>query len=573
MPGALHVYLSPHLDDAILSCGGLICNQRQTGERVVVMTLCAGQPASNFRSTLAKEYERSWGTPGEGITRRLRENSLVLAAMKVTDWRFDTPDAVYRGIGGTPYYMQREDLYGSPHPSEGKSLPALWGKMIKLLTRREKTVILYAPLAVGGHVDHELVRRTGELLRESGCEVWFYEDYPYAEVLPAGIQSARERFGDCDWISRVEVIDAATKIGMVKGYRSQIGNLFGCENELACRVSEFTAATAASIDHNERLRLKLAPTGWRRRWWRRLFGFHRHAERFWQPERRTKAHFISMQDYPGAVQKGASMADDPQKRMSYWNERLRCHWGPEGVSSVVYGRQFALWRYRVRRLVFRRLVKRLFRRRDSLSVLDVGCGTGFYLGQWQAMGIRTLAGLDISEWAISQLSRAFSEATFYHADIAAPALPLPAGAFDAISAIDVLVHLVDEESYLRALRNLHSALKDGGYLLYSDCFFHGKEKVFEDYWKGRSLDKVAAAMADCGFEVLERVPLSILMSPPTDTGYRHQMEKLWETAMVPVRRSERTGFVVGAMLFPLELLLVSCLRESPAIEIMVCRKC
>ena len=54
-----HVYLSPHLDDAVLSCGGMIHRQAQAGERVVVVTVCAGDPPPGPLSDFARSlHER-----------------------------------------------------------------------------------------------------------------------------------------------------------------------------------------------------------------------------------------------------------------------------------------------------------------------------------------------------------------------------------------------------------------------------------------------------------------------------------------------------------------------------------
>jgi SAM-dependent methyltransferase len=266
------------------------------------------------------------------------------------------------------------------------------------------------------------------------------------------------------------------------------------------------------------------------------------------------------------------MTEKVEKRRTFWNQRLQRHWGPEGASTPVYGRQFALWRYRVRTRVFRKLVCRLGLKLAGLAVLDVGCGTGFYLGQWQSLRVKSLAGLDISDWVVSQLRHVFPNVTFYRADIGGFASPLPDEAFDVVSALDVLVHLVDDDAYLRALKSLHRSLRPGGYLLYSDSFFHGADKQFEDYWKGRSLSAVAEAMQTVGFEIVSRVPMSVLMAAPTDTHRRELYEGIWERVMAPVQRREWIGFLMGAVMYPFELLLVSGLKESPAIEIMVCRK-
>jgi SAM-dependent methyltransferase len=256
----------------------------------------------------------------------------------------------------------------------------------------------------------------------------------------------------------------------------------------------------------------------------------------------------------------------------YWNERFRQHWGPEGAGSVVFGRQFNRWRYRVRRRVFRRIVGRLGIELGNASVLDMGAGTGFYLQQWQELGAASISGLDISDRAIAQLAQVHANATLCRADITSADFPLPAAAFDAVTAIDTLTHVVDDDAYLRALGNVYRSLKPGGFLLYTDAFFHGPGKRFEDYWRGRSLAEVAAAMNSVGLEIVLRVPFSVLMSAPTDTRHRQRNERIWDKVMLPLARHPWLGFLYGAVLFPVELVLVSVLRESPAIEMMVCRK-
>jgi SAM-dependent methyltransferase len=173
---------------------------------------------------------------------------------------------------------------------------------------------------------------------------------------------------------------------------------------------------------------------------------------------------------------------------------------------------------------------------------------------------------------VSQLAQIYPNATLYELDIAGAHLPLPAQAFDVVTAIDVLTHVLDDAAYLRALGNIHRSLKPGGYLLYTDSFFHGPGKRFEDYWRGRSLNAIAADMDAAGFEIVSRDPFSVLMSAPTDTRHRQRNERIWDRVMIPVLRRNWIGFFYGAFLYPIELFLVSTLRESPAIELMVCRK-
>jgi len=278
----LNLYFSPHLDDAILSCGGLIHAQRQAGERVGVLTLCAGSPGPSALSTLAQQYESAWGESGDGMALRRAENAAILSSWGVQNWECSVRDAIYRAGKGVPYYETRADLFREPHPQDAAFLLPFWEARVRQLTEEEGPgILLYAPLGVGGHVDHELVRRLGQRMGEAGWRVWFYEDYPYLELEAGGVQAAQARFGTHTWTSRIVAIDVRAKIEAVRSYHTQIGRVFGSEKALIRRVKGFTAETACALNGWERMRRRLAPCGLRLRFWRRALGYHAHAERVW----------------------------------------------------------------------------------------------------------------------------------------------------------------------------------------------------------------------------------------------------------------------------------------------------
>lgn len=280
--GRFHLYLSPHFDDAILSCGGLIHAQRQAGERVGVFTLCGGSPGPDAVSPLARQYDAKWSGSGGGLALRRAENAAALSTWGVSCWDGITPDAIYRNGPEAPYYPSREDLFGEPHSQDAAAVLPLWEPQLKQIAAEQgRAVLLYAPLGVGGHVDHELTRRLAQHMAEAGWTVQFYEDYPYVELTPDGVREAQARFGPCGWNSRTVAIDVRTKIQVVRTYRSQIGTVFGGEKEMVRRICEFTAGTSCAIEARERLRRRLAPGGLRLRAWRKLFGYHAHAERIW----------------------------------------------------------------------------------------------------------------------------------------------------------------------------------------------------------------------------------------------------------------------------------------------------
>lgn len=286
MPSPTHVYVSPHLDDALFSCGGMIHAQRRAGERVVVVTLCAGS-APGPLSPLALTYHAAWAESGDPMARRREENAAVLSAWGIADGAADFPDAIYRGEKGAPFYEEREDLFREPDPRDAAELLPAWEAEVRRSAPAGDGDLLHFPLGVGRHVDHELTRRLGERMALAGWPVRFYEDYPYAEIDPDGVRAARERFapGPRSWSSRTVPVDVEGKIEAVRGYRSQIGRVFGCDRDLVRRVRAFTARTARAAEREGSAGAPFTRTVRTvRAAWRALAGPARHAERLWSLE-------------------------------------------------------------------------------------------------------------------------------------------------------------------------------------------------------------------------------------------------------------------------------------------------
>ena len=61
------------------------------------------------------------------------------------------------------------------------------------------------------------------------------------------------------------------------------------------------------------------------------------------------------------------------------------------------------------------------------------------------------------------------------------------------------------------------------------------------------------------------------MSVPVDSSSRIR-KLLWGGLQRVVSQSELAGFLAGAALYPLEVSLVSMLKESCSTEIMICKK-
>ena len=236
-----HLYLSPHLDDVVFSCGGRIWQQGQASESVVVVTVFAGapDPTASF-SPYARELHERWGHPVEAVKERQREDRQALALLGAEAVHWDYRDCIYRRTPRGDYaYASEAALWGEMHPSEAALAQRLTGRIRDLPLRPEGA--LYVPLAVGGHVDHRIVRRAAEMC---GRELIYYEDFPYAED-PEDVSAA---LAGRRWKSELvslppEALEA--KIAAIARYRSQISTFWDGEEGVAASVRAFAQQIGA----------------------------------------------------------------------------------------------------------------------------------------------------------------------------------------------------------------------------------------------------------------------------------------------------------------------------------------
>jgi LmbE family N-acetylglucosaminyl deacetylase len=191
-----HIFLSPHLDDVVYSCGGTLGVQVGTGIRPLVITVFAGVPSSTIElSPLAIEVQRGMGfrqNAQTAFTTRREEDARAFEYLNVDYLWLDYLDAIYRG---TPaYYTQRSQLIGGEvHPGD-LGIDRELAQILVALHDRLPDAVWYAPLGVGRHVDHQIVCSVADRLTQRGANVKLYEDFPY--VLTAGALEARlKEFG------------------------------------------------------------------------------------------------------------------------------------------------------------------------------------------------------------------------------------------------------------------------------------------------------------------------------------------------------------------------------------------
>ncbi|NDL58248.1 class I SAM-dependent methyltransferase [Phytoactinopolyspora mesophila] len=253
---------------------------------------------------------------------------------------------------------------------------------------------------------------------------------------------------------------------------------------------------------------------------------------------------------------------------NFWERRLASDWTESGVGYHALGRPFNTWVYRVRREVFLREAGALGLRKAS-RVLDVGSGTGEYVRCWQQLGVGEVVGSDLTEAAVTKLREHHTGVEFVQLDITETDSDLPAATFDAVSCIDVLFHITDDNRYLAAIDNIARAVRPGGYFVLSENFLR-RPPDYTAHQVSRTEEWIVSALGEAGFEVQRRVPMLVLMNALVDAP--KPVRKVWGGALRAFTLTQPTGWAAGAALYPIERQLVRRLHRSPTTELMICRR-
>ena len=219
------IYLSPHLDDVALSCGGLVKEQTLASDQTQVWTICAGDPPAQSVSGFAESLHDRWQIDQEPGDLRRCEDIASCQVMGAAYRHFTLPDCIYR-LGpantpqaGLPLYTSEESLWLPPHEAESNLLAELTQELRLAFPANCQIV---CPLTLGGHVDHRLTRQAAE---NAASRLWYYADYPYALKAEDALDELRQ----AGWQETTFPITEAGLQGWIQSiaeHRSQISTFW-----------------------------------------------------------------------------------------------------------------------------------------------------------------------------------------------------------------------------------------------------------------------------------------------------------------------------------------------------------
>ena len=231
----MDLYISPHLDDIALSCGGRVWETAQAGETALVVTICAGDtPPEVADSPAVRRVHDEWRLGANPYAGRRREDRQACRLLGARPIHLKLLDAVYRQDGAGRMLYSRKFIGARIKPWDLRHHALAVRAALAALARRHPEGRVFAPLAFGAHVDHVIVRAQVEAVF-APARIVYYEDYPYAEL------ASREDWRSATRGLRPDVLRLSAaahnaRIDAIARYRSQLFALFRERDEGAARA-------------------------------------------------------------------------------------------------------------------------------------------------------------------------------------------------------------------------------------------------------------------------------------------------------------------------------------------------
>lgn len=236
--GAPWLFLSPHLDDAVLSCAALMAAQAGKRDIVVATVFTEASPPPHTRAALSFMRQCGAHDAGRLFEDRRAEDHAVLSALGAQSIHLGAVDALFRrrtpGRSLLPaittmaaerfapelthlYPTYRFDIALGRIAKGDRSLQQDLRAAVDDLMAVSGAELLFCPAGVGNHVDHLMTREAGAGHRD---KMVLYSDFPY-DLLSHPDPALLGGLEPWTWEEGIEF-----KPGWIRHYGTQVGALF-----------------------------------------------------------------------------------------------------------------------------------------------------------------------------------------------------------------------------------------------------------------------------------------------------------------------------------------------------------
>ena len=234
-----NIFISPHLDDAVVSCGEYIKKLKNHKEDILVITVFTGAPSAELLSAVAKQFHGAWGLGDDAVLARKKEDEAAMKLLNVDYIYLDEHECLYRiDRQGKSKYNQISEIHTNDFSKDMDTIERLNSRLVEIFDKLEVGKV-FVPLGIGRHIDHIVSRKCIEDIAENRpLEIFYYEEIPYVCTgqdagwkvdLTKGLVCSIVNITDEEWLHKVEGINC---------YKSQLGIMWGCEEKQMNQLNE-----------------------------------------------------------------------------------------------------------------------------------------------------------------------------------------------------------------------------------------------------------------------------------------------------------------------------------------------
>ena len=228
-------FISPHLDDAVFSCGGTLAKLAAENWQTILCTIFTKSVVNPQGFALQCQLDKNLAADVDYMKLRRAEDFRAAKILKVSEiLHLNFLEAPHRG------YESASELFAGE-----KTGDEIWkdiAEYFEMLDEIHQPEMIFAPQGLGNHADHLQAIRAAR--RAFSIEkIRWYRDTPYAIRQPDTPPSALLPPGLFSLFCEIEIY-LPQKIAACAAYRSQINFQFGGTDQIKSKLENFHRSEA-----------------------------------------------------------------------------------------------------------------------------------------------------------------------------------------------------------------------------------------------------------------------------------------------------------------------------------------
>jgi SAM-dependent methyltransferase len=208
-------------------------------------------------------------------------------------------------------------------------------------------------------------------------------------------------------------------------------------------------------------------------------------------------------------------------------------------------------------------------------VFEAGAGTGFWVALWTSLGATTVDGCDLVPAAVERLRKAFP-GSFTAGDLAEPGVIPADRSYDLVTAMNVLLHVLEDDQFVAGLRNLAGAVAPGGSLLLAEpALTRSAEPAPRPgaASRARVLARYVEVLEPAGFTLSAIRPSTVVGANPIERSHGRfgLYQGIWKRASRFAKGGPRRAEAAGVVLEGLDRILLP-FGDAPSGKLILFRR-